>query len=95
VLWVGLDDRAGALAAIAGALDAAFAARVRPEARPFAAHLTVARSDPPLRLAPGTLSAPVAPVRFVVARLVLYRSHLGRPAPRYEPLGTFPLPGSG
>ena len=29
----------------------------------------------------------------VVDRLVIYRSHLQRPAPRYEPLDEFPLGG--
>lgn len=91
VLWAGLDDTSGALAAIAGALEEALAKEVRREERPFAAHLTVARSDPPLRLEPAMLATPVDAPAFTIDRLVLFRSHLRRPAPRYESLEAFPL----
>jgi 2'-5' RNA ligase len=91
VLWVGLDDPAARMASLAAALDAELAEEFRPETRPFAAHLTVARSDPPVALPPGFADTAVAPVRFRVDRVVLFRSHLRRPAPRYEPLETFPL----
>ena len=91
VLWAGLDDARGNLAAIARDLDEAFAADVPPEARAFTAHLTVARSDPPLRLDRALLATRLEAEPFTIERLVLYRSHLGRPAPRYEVLATFPL----
>ncbi|MFN8233569.1 MAG: RNA 2',3'-cyclic phosphodiesterase [Actinomycetota bacterium] len=94
VLWVGLEDARGRLAAIAGSLDEALAAEVPREERAFTAHLTVARSDPPLRLDPALLATPIEATPFTVERLVLFRSHLRSPAPRYEPLGTFPLSGS-
>lgn len=85
VLWAGLRDPGGALAAIAADLDARLARDFRPEDRGFTAHLTVARFDPPAvvsELSP----VEVPPVAFLVDRLVLYRSHLRRPAPVYEPL---------
>jgi 2'-5' RNA ligase len=107
VLWVGLDDRAGRMAAICRALDAALAAEFRPETRDFTPHVTVARSDPPLILPHGDgpkggpedgpkdgealdWTAP-APVSFHVERVTLFRSHLRRPSPWYEPLESFPL----
>jgi 2'-5' RNA ligase len=90
VLWASLEDPEGRLAAIAQALDAALAADFRPETRPFTAHLTVARFEPtvPLEdLAEIALDTP----SFTVEAIVLYRSHLRRPAPVYEPLEIFPL----
>lgn len=91
VLWAGLDDTDGRLSAIAGALDDAFADEFPPETRAFAPHCTVARSDPPLRLDDGDLDVALRHVAFTVDRVVLFRSHLRRPAPRYEPVAAFPL----
>ena len=91
VLWVGLDDHAGRMAEVAHALDAALVKEFKPETRPFAPHLTVARSDPPLALPDGFATTPIEPVTFRVDRITLFRSHLQRPAPRYEDLGEFPL----
>lgn len=96
VLWAALDDAAGRLAGVAGALDEALTEEFEPEKRAFTAHLTVARFEPPVPLNDETL--PDAAVRsevFAVDHLVLYRSHLRRPAPVYEPLGEFPLVGEG
>jgi 2'-5' RNA ligase len=93
VLWAGLDDATGGLAELAAALDDALAARFRPETRAFTPHLTVARADPPLRLDPSVLATPVEAPAFTIGHVVLYRSHLGRPAPRYEALTTYPLSG--
>jgi RNA 2',3'-cyclic 3'-phosphodiesterase len=92
VLWAGIDDASGALGGIAAALDEALRQEFRPEARPFSPHLTVARSEPPVRLPEG-FAEPLPPVAFTVDRVVLFRSHLRRPAPRYEPLEIFPLIG--
>ena len=93
VLWVGVEDREGAFATIAGALDAALEEAFDRETRAFSPHLTVARSDPPLKLDEGFARTPVEPVGFRVDAIVLYRSHLRRPAPRYEHLATFALGG--
>jgi 2'-5' RNA ligase len=79
------------MAAIAQALDARLSKEFRVEARGFSPHLTIARSDPPLRLPPDFVDTVVEPVAFQVERLTLFRSHLQRPAPRYEPLEVMPL----
>jgi 2'-5' RNA ligase len=93
VLWAGLDDPGSRSAAIAGALDEALAREFKVENRPFTPHLTVARFDPPVGgLDPNELRFESEP--FAVDRLVLFRSHLRRPAPVYEPLATFPLEGA-
>lgn len=91
VLWAGLDDTDGRMAAIAGAVDEALAGEFEPEKRPFAAHLTVARSDPPIRLPEEFAATPVSSERFTVDHLVVFRSHLQRPAPRYERLADLTL----
>jgi 2'-5' RNA ligase len=93
VVWAGVDDTGGRLTALASGLDGGLAEEFRPESRPYAAHCTIARSDPPLHLDEGDLSAALRPVAFTVERVVLFRSHLRRPAPRYEPIATFPLAG--
>jgi 2'-5' RNA ligase len=93
VLWVGLEDEGGGLARLAAALDTALAEEFTPEARPFHPHLTVARSDPPVPLTPEYGETPLVSDGWEVDRVVLYRSHLQRPAPRYEPLAAFPLAG--
>lgn len=91
VLWVGLADRSGGLAGIAAALDDALAADFEPEKRAFTPHLTVARFDPQVRLVDDLGSVTVRSEPFAVDRLLLYRSHLQRPAPVYEVLAEFPL----
>ena len=50
VLWAGLDDPHDALGPLVTRLANALGPVVPPEGRPFAAHLTVARFDPPRRL---------------------------------------------
>jgi RNA 2',3'-cyclic 3'-phosphodiesterase len=91
VLWVGLDDRAGRMAEIALALDHALAPAFRAEARPFAAHLTVARCDPPQPLADRSGPIEISGSPFAIDRIVLFLSHLRRPAPTYEPIADIPL----
>ncbi|MEX0833139.1 MAG: RNA 2',3'-cyclic phosphodiesterase [Actinomycetota bacterium] len=83
VLWAGLGDPGGRFSALASALDEALAREFKPEEREFMPHLTLARFDPPQALGdlPEVSSEP-----FTVDRLMLYRSHLRRPAPVYEPL---------
>ena len=93
VLWAGLEDPSGRLATIAATLDEVLAREFKAEKRPFTAHLTVARFDPTVPLAGELEAIAVSSERFRVDRIVLYRSHLQRPAPRYEPLGEFPLGG--
>jgi 2'-5' RNA ligase len=89
VLWAGLDDGDGWLERLAAALDEALAREFAPEKRAFTPHLTVARFDPPAPLDPLEVAFESEP--FEIDRIVLFRSHLRRPAPVYEPLGIFPL----
>jgi 2'-5' RNA ligase len=93
VLWAGIDDPAGRLAAVAHALDAALTPRFPPEPRAFRPHLTLARIDPPLRLPDDVATATVEPVAFRVDRVVLFESVLGSGPPRYEALERVPLTG--
>jgi len=93
VLWAGLDDAAGGLAAIAAGLDRALAADFKVEKRAFTAHLTVARLAPPVPVGESLAGLDVATGPFPIDRVVLYRSHLQRPAPRYEPLEEYLLGG--
>lgn len=93
VLWMGIEDPEEAFARLAGALDVALEASFAPETRAFSPHLTVARSDPPLKLDGGSTRTPVEPVGFLVEEIVLFRSHLRRPAPRYESIAKFALAG--
>lgn len=96
VLWVGLRDRTGGLAALAGALDEAMAREFPPEKRPYHPHLTVARFQPPVPV--SDQAEDLAATRFEaepfrVGTLVLYRSHLSPRGARYEPVERFRLSG--
>jgi RNA 2',3'-cyclic 3'-phosphodiesterase len=90
VLWAGFED-AGRMIDVATAIEGALAHEFPAEKRPFHPHLTVARSDPPLKLPAGFASTPLRTDEWRVEDVVLFRSHLQRPAPRYEPLARFPL----
>lgn len=88
VLWAGIDDPAGLCAATARGLRTELGADS--EDRPFVPHLTLARFRAPAPLGELPGLAPAA-ASFPVTELVLFRSHLGRPAARYEALERFPL----
>ena len=92
VLWAGLQDPGAAMVRVATALDEALRREFEPEKRAFTPHLTVARFDPPVALE-GVGDESLQSEPFRVDRLVLFRSHLRRPAPIYEPMSTFPLGG--
>jgi 2'-5' RNA ligase len=93
VLWAGPgpDDGDGTLGELANAVDEELSGEFPRERRAFHAHLTVARSEPPLRLPAAFAETPLDAGPFTIERLVLFRSHLRRPAPRYELLASFPL----
>jgi RNA 2',3'-cyclic 3'-phosphodiesterase len=93
VLWVGVDDPDHRLAALAADLEAALVREFPLEARAFHPHLTVARSEPPVRLPNGFAETTVSAGPFNVDRLVLFRSYLRRPRPRYEAIHFFSLSG--
>src|SRR5581483_11480415 len=91
VLWAALDDSQGRMSAIAAELERALAAEFPPERRAFTPHLTVARFDPPVELGAVSVRARTpASEPFRVDRIVLFRSHLRRPAPIYEAVDRFP-----
>ncbi len=93
VLWAGLDDPAGLLAALASDLDPALAPLgFQPETRAFTPHLTLARFKSPASLA-GRLSEAtrVANPSFEVDHLALYRSQLHPRGARYEILRSLSL----
>ena len=95
-LWLGVREGAEPLAALADGLTAAAAdCGLFLDTRPFAAHLTIARTDG-VRLAPAAAHALEAAaddldVRFAVDRIVLFRSILGGGPARYEALHEAPL----
>ena len=91
-IWAGFED-GEELSALAGAIDEALVKEFEPEKRAFHAHLTVARSDPPLKLPSSYTSTELESEPWLVDHVTLFRSHLGRPAPRYEPLRRFRLGG--
>lgn len=88
LVWAGVADPAGGLAALAARCERALLPLgVAAEARPYRAHLTLARLDPPRRLAEPLPEPPAAACSpFVAGELVLYRSHLGAGGARYEAL---------
>jgi RNA 2',3'-cyclic 3'-phosphodiesterase len=90
-LWLGIQagaERLAALAADVGAVATVEGERL--ETRPFAPHLTIARTDG-LRVAPDAARALIAEAEaldasFVADRVVLFRSFLGGGPARYEPV---------
>ena len=97
VLWAGLEDPAGLLAALASDLDASMGSLgFESETRAFTPHLTLARFKPPASVAGVPSEVPgVAEPSFEVDRLHLYRSHLHPKGARYEILRSLELTGSG
>jgi 2'-5' RNA ligase len=92
VLWVGLRDIDGALAALAAATKSSLKDLVVTEDRPFHGHITVARAREPVRLPPAVLETAVEPVIIDVGHLTLFRSHVGGGKPsRYEALQRWQL----
>jgi RNA 2',3'-cyclic 3'-phosphodiesterase len=87
VIAVELSDPGETLAQIQSVLAGALQAGgwYRPEARPFFAHVTVARVAKHARLEPTVLAAPPA-IRFLGSRVTLYCSRLRPAGARYEPL---------
>jgi 2'-5' RNA ligase len=98
VLWIGVAEGASALANLARRVEDALAARGwERDERPFAAHLTLARTDgvgaapalaAELRERAGTLDA-----AWTADRLVLFESITGNGPARYLPLHEAPLRG--
>ena len=87
VVWLGLKTGGREAEALAAQVEAeCVGAGLAPEARPFQPHMTLARARnrdgsplPPLPAVPS-----LEP--WTVGELILYSSHLGKPAAVYEPL---------
>jgi RNA 2',3'-cyclic 3'-phosphodiesterase len=91
ILWVGFEGGAEALADLAGRARDGVAERVT-DARPFRPHVTVARARQPVRVTASALEAVPPLDRDVRVDVVtLFRSHLGSPHPRYEPIARLGL----
>lgn len=87
VIWVGLRSGADEIAGLAAAVEAeSTRAGLEAEARPYHAHLTLARS----RSRDGAALPVLPPVPELASwradELILYRSRLGRGGSVYEPL---------
>ncbi len=93
VLWAGLQDDDRAMARLAEELGTALEREFTPEPRGLTPHLTVARSDPPIELGEELARVVVRSEPFEVDRITLYRSHLRRPWPVYEPVTVLPFAG--
>jgi len=96
VVWVGLADEDGRLAAVAGALDEGLRADFVPEKRALTPHLTLARLRTPANLAetaPELLAADVTSEPFDLRELVVYRSHLSPKGATYEAVHRAPFLG--
>lgn len=97
-MWLGIEQGAPELGAIADALDAPLdPLGWPPDDRPYRPHLTVARLDassPAQGLAAAEALETAAigwRAAFRASEVVLFRSHLGGGPPRYEPLETVTL----
>ena len=97
-LWLRIEvgaDQLSELAAALGAVAAADGSQL--ETRPFAPHLTIARTDG-LRSAPEAAQALISAAEtleapFTAERVLLYRSVLGRGPARYESVAEAALEG--
>jgi 2'-5' RNA ligase len=90
-LWAGVDDPGANLDDVVSALEAGLAESFRKEMRRFHPHLTVARSEPPVRLPAEYAKTPLISGPFTVDRVVLFRSVMRSGSTTYEPLGSFPF----
>ena len=93
VLAVAIEDPTRALAGVQSALSQALGAGgwYRPQARPYLAHVTVARVAKDQRVGTGTPSPPPPLALAPAESLTLYRSHLSPRGSRYEALRSVPV----
>lgn len=93
VVWAGLLDGEGRLAALAHRMRATLEPiGFPPESRSWKPHLTLARFRTPGDASTLVTASPEE-VSFIVSDVTLFRSRLARPAPTYEPMGRFPIGG--
>lgn len=92
VFWAGIGRGAGDVSLLNElAEEAAVAAGLMPEERPFHPHLTLARIRPPSDV--RDLVEEDLDLGWRCDHLIVYRSHLGRGPARYEPLDSVNLIG--
>ena len=92
VPWVGVEAGSAELTELAEASEeAARAAGLAPEERPFRPHLTLGRIRPPEDIRKLLESAEPLRLEWFCEAIVVYRSHLGGQNARYEPLETISL----
>lgn len=92
VVWLGPVSGAPEIGALAAAVEAeCVRAGLEPEARPYHAHLTLARARARDGAVMPALPPPPELAPWRADELILYRSHLGRGGSVYEPLRTVRL----
>lgn len=96
VLWLGVEEGATELIALAKIVEeaaraAARAAGFAPEGKAFVPHLTLSRMNRALNLESLLQSSTRCDVEMTVRDVVLYRSHLEGGPPRYEVLRRWTL----
>jgi len=91
VLWIGVSLGATEAAELAATVEAECVREgLEAETRPYAAHMTIARSRRPEGAPVPAAVPPVLPA-WRVAELILCRRHLGGGGARYEPIRTINL----
>jgi 2'-5' RNA ligase len=98
VVWLGVGEGAAELGVLAGSVRAALAAKRLPfDAKPFEAHVTLARvreratPDDLRAVAAAVTGGRVGALAFDVAGVLLVESELGARGPRYTPRAAVPL----
>lgn len=90
VVWVGIERGERELSILNEiAEEAAVAAGLEPEDRPFHPHVTLSRLRPPADV--RWLEHEPVDLRWKCDRVVVFQSHLGGGPARYDPLETFEL----
>jgi len=91
VLWIGVSLGAAEAAELAAVVEADCVREgLEAEARPYAGHMTIARARRPEGAPLPTAVPPTLPP-WRAGELILYRSHLSRGGPTYEPIRTISL----
>ena len=94
VLWLGVDEGHALLVQLAASIGALLAPVGHPpEARPYHAHLTLARLKAPADLRPVVAQLGSGPVGrpWAAEEVVLFQSKTGRGGAEYTPRARFPL----
>lgn len=93
VLWLGVDEGTGALAALAARVESVARRTGFPsETRAFAPHVTLSRLRPPADVSRLVERVPALQERMAVDAVVLFRSGRGGGSGCYEEVERYPLP---